>query len=454
MHRSPLGARGFLLTIGLLGGGLLLAFLFGLLIYWGLQAAFPRPADSPWPGYLSLFFTALAYIPMLIVMGRRFPYITDWYYLLPAILFLLAFTVYPIILTVYYGFTNYNGVTANRAPDRASEIQVVSAQGRTLTLLEDPTVRFRCEERGGCAGIRLELTSEAGGRSSATITRVEGTTLELNTAPSFTPTLAYRINDIEFVGFGNFARIFASAGTILWPIFVWNIIFAFFAVATNAVVGLILGLMLNNKNLALRGFYRTALIISWAMPMVISFQIWSAMLNVQFGPINRFLGLLGSYPIPWLTDPEWAKVAVLLVNVWLGFPYWMTATLSALSTIPDDVYEAAKIDGANPSQTLFGITLPLLRQPFIPLLLGSFAFNFNNFGLIFLLTGGGPAAEGRPSTAQSTDILISWAYKTAFQSDGGQAWGLGGAISVIIFIITVGISLINFRVTGALKEVR
>ena len=453
MHRSPPGARGFALTIGLLGGGLILAFLVGLLAYWGLQVAFPRPFDSPWPGYLTMIFTTIAYIPMLVLMGRRFPYITDWYYLLPAILFLLAFTLYPIILTVYYGFTNYNGVNANNAPDRASELQVVSVQGRTLTLSEDPTVKFRCEERGGCTGMRLELTAEDN-RTGATIARVEGPNVELNAAPNFTPTLAYRINDVQFIGFGNFTRIFAQAGTILWPVFVWNIIFAFFAVATNAVVGLILGLMLNNKNLALRGFYRTILIVSWAMPAVISFQIWSAMLNVQFGPINRFLGLLGAYPIPWLTDPEWAKVAVLLVNIWLGFPYWMTATLSALSTIPDDVYEAAKIDGASPAQTLVGITLPLLRQPFIPLLLGSFAYNFNNFGLIFLLTAGGPAAEGRPSTAQSTDILISWAYKTAFQADGGQAWGLGGAISVIIFLITVGISLINFRITGALKEVR
>jgi arabinogalactan oligomer/maltooligosaccharide transport system permease protein len=178
------------------------------------------------------------------------------------------------------------------------------------------------------------------------------------------------------------------------------------------------------------------------------------MLNVNFGPINRFLGLLGSPPIPWLIDPEWAKVALFLATLWLGLPYWMTATLGALSTISDDVYEAAKIDGASPRQMLTGITLPLLRQPFIPLVLGSFSYNFNNFGTVFLLTGGGPVAPDRPSTAQATDILISWAYKTAFQGDSGSQYGLGGAISIIIFVLTVLISLVNFRFTGALKEVR
>lgn len=112
------------------------------------------------------------------------------------------------------------------------------------------------------------------------------------------------------------------------------------------------------------------------------------------------------------------------------------------------------MDGANPLQTLTGITLPLIRLPFIPLILGSFAFNFNNFSLIYLLINPQPGVEGRPSTAQAVDILISWAYKTAFQADGGQAYGLGGAISVIIFVITVFISLVNFRLTGALREVR
>lgn len=452
MYRSPSGALGFFLTTGLLGGAMLGSFLIGLALFWALQAVFPRPVDSSYPGYLTLLFAVIVLLPLLYLIGRRFVYITDWYYLLPAIIFLLAFTLYPIILTTYYGFTNYNGILNNGKPNRGSETQITRVEGRTLFTASNPSQTLQCKE-GNCVGARIEITAETQ-RATVKVASAGEDRLELTANPPFTPKLAYLINEYSFVGLGNFSRIFAQASSILWPIFLWNVAFALFATLTSAFFGLILGLMLNNKQLKLRGFYRTILIVSWALPAVISYQIWNALLNVQFGPINRLLGLLGSYPIPWLTDPEWAKIAIFLVNIWLGFPYWMVATLGALSTINDDVYEAAKIDGANPAQALFGITLPLLRQPFIPLLLGSFAFSFNNFGLIFLLTGGGPVAPDRPSTAQSTDILISWAYKTAFQTDGGQAYGLGGAISIIIFAITVGISLINFRFTGALREVR
>jgi arabinogalactan oligomer/maltooligosaccharide transport system permease protein len=451
MYRSPPGMRGFLISIGLLGGAMALSFLVGLMVYWGLQAAFPRPIDNPYPGYLVLIFTAIVLIPLLILIARRFAFLTDWYYLLPAITFLLAFTFYPIVLTVYFGFTNYNGIRNNGKADRSTETQIVQVEGNRLVLAQPAALALRCDEPD-CAGVELELTSQTQ-RARVRALRAEGSAVELARAPGFTPTLAYRVNAYTFVGFQNYARIFGQAGTVLLPVLVWNVVFASATVLISALLGLMIGLMLNNKSLRLRGFYRTALIISWAMPVVISVQVFSAMLNVQFGPVNRFLGLLGSYPIPWLTDPEWFKMSALLISLWLGFPYWMTATLGALSTISEDVYEAARIDGATGWQTLTGITLPLLRQPFIPLLLGSFAFNFNNFGLIYLM-GAQPGVEGRPSTAQAGDILITWAYKTAFQADGGQAYGLGGAISVIIFFITVAISLVNFRVTGALREVR
>lgn len=451
MYRSPPGARGFLIAIGLVGGALVLATLVGLLAFWALQAAFPRSLDNEYPGYLLLLFSVVALIPLLIVMGRRVPYITDWYYLLPAITFLLAFTFFPIVLTVYYGFTNYTGIRNGQA-DRSTETPILRLEGNRLIVDGGAAAELLRCENPDCAGEQLELTTQTQ-RARVFIERAEGDTITLKQAPPFTPTLAYHVNTFSFVGFQNFVTIFNQAGLILFPVFVWNVIFAAMAVLVGALPGLVLGLMLNNKNLKLRGFYRTALIISWAIPVVISVQIFVAMLNVNFGPINRLLGLFGSYPIPWLTDPEWFKMSALLISLWLGFPYWMTATLGALSTIPDDVYEAAKIDGASGWQTLTGITLPLLRQPFIPLILGSFAFNFNNFGLVYLM-GVQPAVEGRPSTAQAADILITWAYKTAFQSDGGQAYGLGGAISILIFFLTVAISLINFRFTGALKEVR
>ncbi|WP_027883154.1 ABC transporter permease subunit [Meiothermus rufus] len=450
MYRSPPGARGFFIAIGLLGGALLAATLAGLLAFWALQAAFPRPLEEGYPGYLILLFAVVVLIPLLVWLGRRVPFLTDWYYLLPAITFLLAFTVFPIILTTYYAFTDYSGLR-NGKPDRSTETEIVRVEGQRLFLAGNAHDLLRCDQPD-CAGQALEITSRTQ-RARVSAAQAQDNIITLTAPPPFTPSLVYKINDYRLVGFRNFMEIFSRAGTVLLPILVWNIVFAAGAVFVGAIPGLILGLLLNNKNLALRGFYRTALIISWAIPVVISVQIFTAMLNVQFGPINRLLGLLGAYPIPWLTDPEWFKVSALLISLWLGFPYWMTATLGALSTIPDDVYEAARIDGASGWQTLTGITLPLLRQPFIPLLLGSFAYNFNNFGLIYLM-GPQPGVEGRPSTAQAADILITWAYKTAFQADGGQAYGLGGAISILIFFLTVAISLINFRFTGALREVR
>lgn len=452
MYKHPPGLRGFLVAIGLLGAAILAAFSIGLFAYWALERL-ATSASNPEgvPNYTLLITSALALIPILILLARRFPYLTDWYYLLPAMLFLLAFTVYPIVLTVYLAFTNYSGLH-NGKPDRASETRVVALEGRTLILEGPAETSLRCRN-AGCAEELVELVG-AGRRVYDRIERAEGDRLVLSRAPDFEPRYVYRVNTFSYVGLKNFVFIFANASRALIPVFLWNVVFAFASVLSTAFLGLILGIVLNNRRLPLRNTYRTLLVISWALPGVITIQMWVALLNKQFGAINRLLGLLGVYPIPWLLDPLWAKVSVLLVNLWLGFPYMMTATLGALSTIPDELYEAARVDGASSWQSFRRITLPLLRAPFIPILLSSFAYNFNNFNIIYLLTGGGPSSEGRLSTAQATDILISWAYKTAFRAEGQSAYGLGAAISLVIFAITVGISLVNFKFTGALKEER
>ena len=157
MYRSPPGARGFLIAIGLLGGALIAATLLGLLMFWALQAAFPRPIDQAYPGYLVLVFATLLLIPILVMLGRRVPYLTDWYYLLPAITFLLAFTVFPIILTVYYAFTDYSGIR-NGKPDRSTETQVVRSEGRNLFVDGDAHDLLRCDQPD-CAGQALEITT-------------------------------------------------------------------------------------------------------------------------------------------------------------------------------------------------------------------------------------------------------------------------------------------------------
>jgi arabinogalactan oligomer / maltooligosaccharide transport system permease protein len=222
----------------------------------------------------------------------------------------------------------------------------------------------------------------------------------------------------------------------------------------NVFVGLLLGILLNNKRLKFRNFYRSILILSWAMPGMISILMWHTMLNVNLGAVNRLLGLFEVSPIPWLTDGLWAKMAILVVNLWLGFPYMMTATISALSSIPEELYEAASIDGASRWAQVRHITLPNLTAAFTPIALGTIAYNFNNFMIIRLLTEGGPIERGQLPAARSTDILISWGYNTAFTNQGNQAYGMASAIALIVAVLTIGISIVNFRFAGVFNEAR
>ncbi len=261
-----------------------------------------------------------------------------------------------------------------------------------------------------------------------------------------------RYNDFGLVGWRNFTVILEQARRGLLPVLSWNVTFAVTTMVLNTILGVFLAVLLNNPDLRFRNLYRTLLILPWALPNIITIQIWRSYLNSNYGAVNRLLALLDLPTFDWLGDAGAARAAVLLVNLWLGFPFIMTATLGALSAIPKELYEAAKIDGAGAWRRFTGVTAPLLRSALVPVTLTGFAFNFNNFNIIFLLTDGRPAVAGGIATAGATDIMISWAYKVAFQRELGLAYGLGSAISLAIFFITVAISLINFRVTGALKE--
>ncbi len=453
----PQGPRGLAVALGLI----LLLLAGSALIAWGLArltvAEFPKA-----PPYLILVYLAVVLIPAMLLLVRAFPWLANWYYLVPSIVFLLAFTVFPVVLTVNFAFTNYSGQNSGN-PDTSYKTPIrLSADRRTATFTQQPgdarTLQdlFRCRTQT-CAGETIVLFDEAADTPvSASIASVSGLSVTMTTpvATTFTPTDATRVNRIDYLGLANFQRIFSRAGVELLPVFGWTVVFAFATILLNAVAGLVLGILLFNKRLKFRNLYRTLLFLPWAIPTVISVQMWAALYNQQFGIVNKMLGLLGVNPLPWLSDALWAKVAILLVNLWLGFPYMMTATISALSTISEDLYEAASIDGATRWQQIQFITLPLLRSSFTPILLSGFAFNFNNFGIIYLLTAGAPPVPGRTSTAGGTDILISWGYNTAFASAGGANYSAASAIAVIVFFLTLAISLVNFRAAGIFKEAR
>jgi arabinogalactan oligomer/maltooligosaccharide transport system permease protein len=190
------------------------------------------------------------------------------------------------------------------------------------------------------------------------------------------------------------------------------------------------------------------LIIPYAVPAFLSLLVWQGLLNDDFGVVNRVFHT----SVPWLFDPNWARVSVILVSVWLTVPYFFLVSLGALQSIPTELVEAAKVDGGAAWQVFRKVTLPLLLVAVAPLMIASFAFNFNNFGNIYLLTGGGPALRDSP-VAGATDILISYTYKIAFAAGKGQDYGLASAIAILIFIIVATISAISFSRTKALENI-
>lgn len=233
----------------------------------------------------------------------------------------------------------------------------------------------------------------------------------------------------------------------LISVLVWNTAFAVITVLSTFGLGMLLALLFNDPRLKGKGIYRSLLILPYALPIYVTALIWASMFNADFGLINDITGL----SINWLGDPFWAKVAILITNLWLGWPYMFIVCTGALQAIPDDVKEAAAIDGAGWWRTVRSVIMPLLLVAVGPLMIASFAFNFNNFGLIFLMTEGGPFTGGQSSIG-STDLLITLAYRLAL---GGVSpnFGFASAISVFIFILVAVISYQGFRRTAALEDV-
>ena len=259
----------------------------------------------------------------------------------------------------------------------------------------------------------------------------------------------------EFVGFENYQRVLTSEAIRgpFFRVFLWTFAFAILSVVTTFVLGLALALALNDPRMRLRRSTRSLLIVPYALPSFMTALIWQGLLNTTFGPINRILGV----EIPWLTSQAFAgalpKFSVILVNLWLGFGYMFLITTGALQAMPEEVKEAARVDGASGWQILRQITLPLLLVAVGPLLIASFAFNFNNFNTVFLLTGGGPPIQGTLTPAGHTDILISFSYRLAFAGGRGQDFGLAAAISTIIFFLVAVFSYIGFKRTAVLEEI-
>lgn len=247
----------------------------------------------------------------------------------------------------------------------------------------------------------------------------------------------------------NFERIWKDDG-IKEPfisIFIWTIIFSALTVAFTLFIGLILASIVQWEALKGRAIYRVLLILPYAVPAFISILIFRGLFNQSFGEINMVLNSLFGLRLNWFSEPLLAKTMVIIVNTWLGFPYMMILCMGLLKAIPDDLYEASAIDGSGPLTNFTKITLPLMIKPLAPLLIASFAFNFNNFVMIQLLTQGGPSRIGTTEPAGYTDLLVSYTYRIAFEGNGGQDFGLASAIATLIFLLVGGLALLNLRFT-------
>lgn len=268
---------------------------------------------------------------------------------------------------------------------------------------------------------------------------------------SFTNYNMFHLESFSFVGLTNYKEVFSgSIKNVFFPVLGWTICFALISTVGSYSMGLILAILLNNPHMKESKIYRAILIIPWALPSTIAILAWQGLLNEQYGGINNLLHSLGiAANIPWLTNPFWARTGIIIVNVWLGYPYMLNVCLGGLQAISQEYYEAARIDGASKFQCFKKITLPMVTKLSIPLVISTFASNFNNFGNIFMITEGGPARVDN-QFAGYTDILASTTYKMTTWSN---RYELSATFSVLVFIIVGTFTLANMHFSGAFKEV-
>ncbi|WP_423409668.1 ABC transporter permease subunit [Heyndrickxia sp. MSNUG] len=255
---------------------------------------------------------------------------------------------------------------------------------------------------------------------------------------------------VDWVGLKNFFDLFQleSWRQTFFSVLSWTIIWTFVATTFQVALGMFLAILVNQKDVKGKAIIRTVFILPWAVPAFVSILVFAGMFNESFGAINRdILGFFGIDPIPWMTEAMYTKIALILIQTWLGFPFIFAMTTGVLQSIPEELYEAATVDGATNFQKFKSITLPLVLFATAPILITQYTFNFNNFNIIYLFNGGGPAVPG--GNAGGTDILISWIYKLTMTS---AQYSKAAAITMLLSLIVIGVALWQFKRTKSFQE--
>lgn len=255
---------------------------------------------------------------------------------------------------------------------------------------------------------------------------------------------------VDWVGFQTFIDLFnlRTWSNTFYGVFGWTVLWAILSTATTFFLGLLFAVFINHKQIKFKRFWRSIFILPWAIPQFISILVFRNIFNGEFGPINQYLEAIGLGAIPWLSDPEWAKFTLVFVNMWFGFPFWLVLMSGVMTSIDKELFEAADVDGASARDKFWKITMPIVMFSTAPLLIMSFAGNFNNFNVIYLMTQGNPVNVNY-SFAGSTDILITWIYKMTLEK---SQFAMASVVSILIFIVVATLSIWNFRRTKAFKE--
>lgn len=256
----------------------------------------------------------------------------------------------------------------------------------------------------------------------------------------------------DWVGFKTFANIFTVDiwRSTFFDVLGWTVVWTLLASTLQITIGVFLAILVNQKDLKLKRFTRTMFVLPWAVPGFVTILVFAGMFNDSFGAINNdILAFFSISPIPWMTDALWTRVALILIQGWLGFPYIFIVTTGILQSIPEDLYEAAVIDGATSWDKFMNITLPVILTSMAPTLITQYTFNFNNFNIIYLFNGGGPATPG--STAGGTDILVSWIYKLTMQS---SQYALAAALTILLSVFVIAIAMWQFRKSNSFNQER
>jgi len=258
-------------------------------------------------------------------------------------------------------------------------------------------------------------------------------------------------NLVDWVGFDNFTNLVTVPiwQDTFFSVFSWTIVWTVVATTLQISLGFFLAVLVNDPRVKFKKLIRTILILPWAVPAFVTILVFSAMFNDDFGAINRdiIIPLFGGDGVSWLSDPFYARIAILLIQTWLGFPFIFALITGILQSISKDWYEAADMDGASRLQKFKNITFPHVMFATAPLLIMQYASNFNNFNVIYLFNEGGPPVRGQ--NAGGTDILISWVYKLTFDTNN---YAMAAVISIIMGLIVSGFAFYQFRRTRSFKE--